>query len=231
MVVSHAADVMRSICSRVAVIDAGELISLAPPGEAIRVFRDRLIQAGEAGPLPGGEDEAAHAAAAAATAAAAAAGQPAAASNRASAPIVVGERRVAVVECRLELPSPDREFVFSGEGMTIALDLKVRERVPNVAFGCSIYAENGGLMFDCDSTMLGDQLDLEEGSSTVTFDFQELPLLDGRYLVNVRVQDGGGGVVHALKEPAATFEVVNPGKATGLVSLPFTVHVKTQRPA
>ena len=40
VVVSHAADVMRAICTRVAVIDAGELISLAPPGEAIRAFRE-----------------------------------------------------------------------------------------------------------------------------------------------------------------------------------------------
>jgi hypothetical protein len=59
-------------------------------------------------------------------------------------------------------------------------------------------------------------------------EFRELPLLDGRYTVNLRVQDGGGGVVHALKEPAAMFEVVNPGKATGVVSLPFTVHMKTE---
>jgi hypothetical protein len=86
------------------------------------------------------------------------------------------------------------------------------------------------LLFDCDSTMLGDQIDLETGSSTVMFTFPELPLLDGRYVVNIRVQDGGGGVVHALREPAATFEVVNPGKTTGVVALPFTVHVKTQLP-
>lgn len=220
VVVSHAADVMRSICSRVAVIDAGELISLAPPGEAIRAFRDRLIETGEAGALPGGDDEAA----------VAAAGHAAGAGGAKAPSVVHGERRVTITDCRLELPSPDREYVFPGESVTIALDLKVRSRIPNVALGCSIFGQNGGLLFDCDSTMLGDQFDLEEGTSTVMFQFQEMPLLDGRYTVNIRVQDGGGGVVHALKEPAATFEVVNPGKATGVVALPFAVHVKTQRP-
>jgi hypothetical protein len=44
----------------------------------------------------------------------------------------------------------------------------------------------------------------------------------------VRVQDSGGGVVHARKEPAAMFEVVNPGLTTGVVTLPFAVHVKSQ---
>jgi ABC-2 type transport system ATP-binding protein len=219
VVVSHAADVMRSICSRVAVIDAGELISLGPPGEAIRAFRDRLIETGEAGPLPGGEEEQARVEAER---------EPAVQANGATAVPVATERRVAITGCRLELPSADRGYVLPGEGVTLVFDLKVRARVPNVAFGCSIWSQNGSLLFDSDSTMLGDQFDLETGASTVMLEFRELPLLDGRYTVNLRVQDGGGGVVHALKEPAAMFEVVNPGKATGVVSLPFTVHMKTE---
>ncbi|MFZ0172349.1 MAG: ABC transporter ATP-binding protein [Acidimicrobiales bacterium] len=222
VVVSHAADMMRSMCSHVAVLDAGEMISYGPPGEAIRAFRDRLIETGEAGALPGGEEEAASLAAAE---------QAAAGGRSASLPaVVLGERRVAITDCRLELPAVDREYVLPGEALTILLDLKVRDRVANVAFGCAIFAENGSLLFEGDSTMLGDQFDLERGSSTLIFQFEELPFLDGRYTINVRVQDGGGGVVHALREPAATFEVVNPGKTTGVVALPFTVHLKTQRP-
>ena len=114
--------------------------------------------------------------------------------------------------------------------MTVLVDLKVRDRIPDVAFGCSVFSQGGSLLFDCDSIMLGDHYDLEPGATTVSFQFSELPLLDGRYTVNVRVQDSGGGVVHARKEPAAMFEVVNPGLTTGVVTLPLTVHVKTQRP-
>ncbi len=222
VVVSHAADVMRGICSRVAVIDAGEMISFAPPGEAIRAFRDRLIESGEAGALPGSEEE---------PAPAPSEGQPGSRVNRANVQTTVSvERRVAVTACRLELPSPDRGYVFPGEGITIVLDLKVRDLIPNVAFGCSIFAQNGGMLFDCDSAMLGDQFDLVPGHASVSFQFTEIPFLDGRYTVNVRVQDAGGGVVHALAEPAAMFEVVNPGKATGIVSLPFAVQVKSEQP-
>ena len=46
----------------------------------------------------------------------------------------------------------------------------------NIAFGCSIFSADGSLLFDCDSTMLGDRYDLEEGTSSVTFQFQEVPL-------------------------------------------------------
>jgi hypothetical protein len=85
------------------------------------------------------------------------------------------------------------------------------------------------MIFDCDSTMLGDRIDLEPGPSTVLFQFSEMPLLDGRYTVNIRIQDAGSGAVFARQEPAATFEIVNPGQATGVVILPFTVNVKSQQ--
>jgi ABC-2 type transport system ATP-binding protein len=224
VVVSHAPDVMRQICNRVVVIEAGHVICLAPPGEAIRAFRDSLIETGEAGPPLGGEGEEAPKSTAPANPA---------------VPVSVGwmtpsyagaERRVVVTDCTVELPEPDRPYVLPGETVTIVVELKVRDRIADVAFGCSVFTEKGDLLFDCDSGMLGDHYDLEPGISSVSFQFGELPLMDGRYTVNVRVQDSGGGVVHALQEPAATFEVVNPGRATGMVTLPLTVHVKTQRP-
>jgi ABC-2 type transport system ATP-binding protein len=222
VVVSHAADVMRQICNRVAVIDAGNVISVAPPGEAIRAFRDRLIETGEATAAEHtsvGED------------AAPATAQVAAPDRRPTGPIpVVTERRVAITACRIELPGvPERQHVFPGEGFNIVLDLKVKSRVPNVAFGCSVFTEHGGLVFDCDSAMVGDRYDLETGLSTVSFQFADLPLLDGRYTVNLRVQDTGAGTVYARQEPAATFEVVNPGRATGSVAIPFSVNLKPQQ--
>jgi ABC-2 type transport system ATP-binding protein len=226
VVVSHAPDMMRMLCSRVAVLDAGELIAVAPPGEAIRAFRDRLIDTGEAGALPGAEP-------ASEEPAPIAANEPQAETDQAAgakAHVPVGERRVTITDCRLEMPSPERSYLMPGEGLTVVLDLKVRSRVPNAAFGCAVFTALGALIYDCDSSMLGDQVDLEAGLFTVVLQFGELPLLDGRYTLNVRVQEGEVGIVHAVQEPAAVFEVVNPGKATGVVAMPFTVQVKSQRP-
>jgi ABC-2 type transport system ATP-binding protein len=50
--VSHAADLMRQFCDRVIVLHHGEVVALAPPGEAIRAFRDRMFSA-DSGPGAG----------------------------------------------------------------------------------------------------------------------------------------------------------------------------------
>jgi ABC-2 type transport system ATP-binding protein len=42
--VSHAADQVRAICDRVVVLDEGKMLTDATPGEAVRVFRERLGQ-------------------------------------------------------------------------------------------------------------------------------------------------------------------------------------------
>ena len=44
VVVSHATDLMRRICDRIAVLDHGSLVSFEAPGEAIRLFREHLLQ-------------------------------------------------------------------------------------------------------------------------------------------------------------------------------------------
>src|SRR4051794_10566949 len=44
VVVSHATDLMRQICDRVAVLDHGHLVTYAAPGDGIRVFREHMLQ-------------------------------------------------------------------------------------------------------------------------------------------------------------------------------------------
>jgi ABC-2 type transport system ATP-binding protein len=46
-VVTHAADVVRQICDRGAVLDRGTLIAYTDPAEAVRIYRDALTKKGE----------------------------------------------------------------------------------------------------------------------------------------------------------------------------------------
>ena len=109
------------------------------------------------------------------------------------------------------------------------LRFQVNEPLTNVAFGCELFASNGALMFNCDSAMseIHQVHDLTPGQYRVEFDFDHLPLLDGAFTVNARIQDAGGGVVHARLEPAATFEIVNPGQTTGTVAVPIRIELSS----
>ena len=48
--VTHAADLVRKICERALVLDHGVLVADAPPGEAVRTFRETLQHSGLADP-------------------------------------------------------------------------------------------------------------------------------------------------------------------------------------
>ena len=50
LLVTHAADMVRQICDRAAVLDHGDLVAVGPPGEAVLAFRDHLRRKGAAIP-------------------------------------------------------------------------------------------------------------------------------------------------------------------------------------
>jgi ABC-type polysaccharide/polyol phosphate transport system ATPase subunit len=45
--VSHAPDLVRNLCSRAVVLADGKMIGMGAPGEAVRLFRERLLEAGD----------------------------------------------------------------------------------------------------------------------------------------------------------------------------------------
>ncbi|MGH9295298.1 MAG: Wzt carbohydrate-binding domain-containing protein, partial [Acidimicrobiales bacterium] len=212
-------------------------VTIAPPGEAIRAFRETLIATGETLGLPAVEDPdsgrgQAGASSAPGTSVVAGARGASLSASAALVPATPATRRVTIKACRVERPGAlERAHVLPGEAVTVLLEVVARERVPNVAFGCSIWAENGALIFDCDSDMMGETHDLAPGPTSVQLEFPQMLLGDGLYAINVRIQDARGGKVHARLEPATTVEVVNPGRATGLFALPFAVRVSSAEPS
>jgi ABC-2 type transport system ATP-binding protein len=206
VLVSHSAEVVRQICNRVAVLENGKVVTVAPPGEAIRAFRDCLLAGEVPVALPATEAELA--------AGAYVAGQP--------------ERRVVITGAAARHSGPaDRAFLVPGDAFRLELHFQVNEPLIDVAFGCEVLNASGGTVFDCDSAMpeMGRGHDLVPGRYRVEFDFEHLPLLDGSFTVNVRIQDPGMGTVHARLEPAATFEIVNSGRVTGSVALPLRIEL------
>jgi ABC-2 type transport system ATP-binding protein len=197
VVVSHSPDMMRQTCDQVLVLDHGELIHVGRPGEAIRAFRDRLVDSGYV-PDPASPE-------------AIAAGHVA--EIRPVRPRMV---RIGHVSVEHEGQN-DRPYVVTDEPMTVRVRLDVVERVLGAGFRVSVM-RGGEAIFVSDTGQQTGGITLEPGPQEVAFRFESVPLLDGNFALHLDVRDGGGNVLD-LREPACTFEVMNPGRSTGLVSM------------
>ncbi len=205
VVVSHSVGTVRQVCERVAVLENGGVVTVAPPGEAIRAFRNCLL-AGEVPVAMPPEDE------------------------ETGAAVLQPERRVVITNAVARHSGPPgRDFLTPTDSLRLELQFQVNEQLFNIAFGCEVLASNGSVLFNCDSAMpeINQVHDLDPGRYRVEFDFDQLLLLDGTFTINLRIQDAGGGVIHARLEPATTFAIVSPGRVTGLVTLPLRIELSS----
>ncbi|MGA8295823.1 MAG: ABC transporter ATP-binding protein [Acidimicrobiales bacterium] len=192
VVVSHSADSLREMCDAILVLDHGQVVSFAPPGEAIRAFREGLLET-----------------------------ESAAAETIGAAPNL---RQVEITGASVDHPgSGERPYVVTGEPLTVHLEYLVRSAVDSAQFEIEVLSDKTGRLY-LNRTGAEDSLMLAPGAGSVSFRFDEIPLLDGRYTVNLSVRSSGG-VVLAIAEPACAFEVMNPGRSLGVVDLPMRVEL------
>jgi ABC-type polysaccharide/polyol phosphate transport system ATPase subunit len=230
--VSHSPDLVRSICDRAVVLSDGELIGAGVPGEAIRLFRERLLEAGDAL----GASEAAAALDAAPdeqsywdTAFADPQGgdeQRAGKASEGTAARKVSSLRRAPKESRpirftdvsCVLPGTGRHYLLPGEPVTVRASFDSARAVTGVVFHLEVRGDEGTGLFRTDSEILGVRCDLQPGQGTFEFHLEAVPLLDGAYDVNVGVETAQG--LSDWREPGCKFEVMNPGRSTGVVAVP-----------
>lgn len=192
VVVSHAPDMLREMCDAILVLDHGAAVSFATPGEAIRAFREGLL---ETPPPPGAEEGAA-----------------------------ATLRPVEITGATVDYPgSGERPYAVTGEPVTIHLDYLVRTAVESAQFEIEILSDKTGRIY-LNRTGSEEAVTLAPGSGSVAFRFDAISLLDGRYAVNFTIRNAGG-IVLAFAEPACAFEVMNPGRATGVVDLPMRIEL------
>jgi ABC-2 type transport system ATP-binding protein len=208
VVVSHSPDLMRDICDNVLVMDRGKVVTIAAAGEAIRVFRERLIESGFA---PAPEPVVADAGAGAG------AGGP--------VEVVGAQRKVKLLSATpLYARQDERNYIESGEPISVRVDFEVAVPVSGVQFKITLLTEREAIVFTSTSAGGVDGMPLDPGRGSATFAFDSMTLLDGRFLATIEVRDSGGVVLDIL-DPGCHFEVMNPGRAKGLVGLPMRVTV------
>jgi hypothetical protein len=138
----------------------------------------------------------------------------------------LSDRPVRLDQVRVQYPGVnDRPYLFSGQALAVQVGFDALEPTEGVVFTIEVRNVIDDPLIKTDTDILGQHIDLDRGPGWVEFLFDSFPFLDGVYRVVVGIQSRLGGMVYDWREPACSFEVMNPGKATGLVSLPVAVRV------
>ncbi len=219
MFVSHSPDQVRAICDRAVVLSDGVMVGTALPGEAVRLFRENLMEAGDELAMGAGEVEAA--------------------APGPRAPVVLTDTlRISSAEAQAsqETTRPvritevipfypevnERRYLLPGETLIVRIVYQGSAPTEGIVFTVEMRADNAALLFRVDTEGLGLTYDAPVGPSAIDFHFQELPFSDGTYDVGVSIA-GPGGVLYDFKDPACQFEVMNPTRSVGLVAMPVRV--------
>jgi ABC-2 type transport system ATP-binding protein len=207
VVVTHSPDLIRQIGDWAAVLDHGRLVAVAPPGEAIREFRDYLLL---------GQPIWAHVAEAPTETVAPVASEDRDPSTR----LLI--RGVTVEHANLHR----RPYVLPGEALDIRLSYEATEPLDDVVFALDIIDLEGRHLVGVNTEGLGTDLGVLEGRGEIVFSISSVPLLDGTYPLSFGVHNHGGGIVYAQRYQRDSFQVMNPGQKHGLVDIPVSARVE-----
>ena len=187
------------------------MVADAPPGEAVRTFRETLQRSGLADPTVEAVEAATEAAEAAGTAATHGGRMAASATHR-----------VKITNVTIEHPGSlvGRTWLLPDEAMTIRVAFHADEPTDDLLFGIMIHDEEGNNIFGTNTKIADVNVPVADGDGLVTFDFEHIPLLDGTYLVTLAIQSTDEGTVYDWSDQQYQFSVMNPARTAGLVVAP-----------
>jgi ABC-2 type transport system ATP-binding protein len=207
--VTHAADTVRSICDRGVVLSHGHLVAEGEPGEATRIFRERLMSEGAGMSVV----DPAHVAVPA-------------------TPDMVGNEGVGDTGSQDDATRPVRfrsvhriysgdntvPYMSTGDDLTIRVEFEALQATEDVVFSLEIRDERGNGLMRTDTSIIGLQIDAPVGTGIMHFGIVNMPMLDGSFRFALGIQSRSG-ILYDWQENAGTFEVMNPSKVTGAVRM------------
>ncbi len=207
--VTHAADLVRAICDRGVVLADGKMLGIGTAGEAIRLFREHLLESGAAG-----------------------SGEPVAVAERIELAPPPTQQPIHVTAIELDHPGTgQRRYIITGEPLRVRVLYHASEVVEGVVFAIEMHDLEGNLIYASDTDIMGKPFDAMPGEGVADFLYEGMPLLDGAFTLNVGIRNRTGGTVYDWREQEARFEVMNPGQATGLVAMALHADIRSASPA
>jgi hypothetical protein len=109
-------------------------------------------------------------------------------------------------------------YASTGDSLTFGVGYHANIATDDVVFSLELRDNDGNAFLRTDTDILGVRFDLPVGPGLVNFVMDDIPLLDGSFTYSVGILSKGG-VLYDWREPAGTFEVMNPGRSTGFIKL------------
>lgn len=202
LLVTHSADTVRSICDRGIVLSHGRLVAEGEPGEMTRIFREGLMAEGSGMSI---------------SEQAVAAVPAVAKSSAENGPDVDRPVRFRGVH---HIFSGDNTvpYMRTGDDLTVAVEYEAFYPTEDVVFSLEIRDEGGNTLMRTDTSIIGLIVDTPPGHGVMHFGIGRMPLLDGSFSYACGIQSRSG-ILYDWKENAGTFEVMNPGKTTGVMRM------------
>jgi ABC-2 type transport system ATP-binding protein len=203
LLVTHSADTVRSVCDRGVVLSHGRIVAESDPGEATRIFREVLMAEGAVMAIV----------------------DPALVAVPAS-PTTVGGDALPDTDRPVRFRSVHRvysgdntvPYMRTGDDLTIRVEFEALHPMEDVVFSLEIRDDDGGILMRTDTSIVGTRIDALAGTSVMHFGIVQVPFLDGTFSFALGIQSRSG-ILYDWLDHAGTFEVMNPGKATGLLHM------------
>ena len=192
---SHAAELVRQIADRAAVLDHGHLVDVNEPGDAIRTFRETLAQRGL--PIP---DEL--------TTEPTPTQQPPPTNHP-----------LQLTNVHIDYPNPHTNHLTPDQPLRIHVDYTTPHPLTDIAFTLEAHDQTGNLMISTDTETTNMPIPTINGTGTITFDIERLPLLDGTYPLTISAHTRNGGTTYDRRDQIDQFHVMNPTKEQGMVHI------------
>lgn len=213
VLVTHAVEQVRQICSAVAVLDRGKLVARGKPGEAIRTYREHLLaHAREREGLDAVDEE-----------------------DDRLAFLKDQERRatldICITDTKIVYGSGGaRGYVLPDGSIEVHVGFESKLSTDDVNFGIAITDVEGRLAFGTNMRLLGQSTRLEPGSGEAVFHLPRVSLLDGTYMVTIGITSFDEGTVYDWAEERLEFEIMNPGGLLGYANMPIEIEVASVSP-
>ena len=131
-----------------------------------------------------------------------------------------GLKYVEITKARMIGNSGKDSRIFStGDKVTIEMDYKVNKPLDEYIFGFGFYTLEGECLYGNNTQLDRMTVKTDKTSGTVAVDVLGLPLLAGKYVLNVAVVDNNGTPMDFYRN-YCDFEVVSEDRSTGYFSVP-----------